>query len=511
MVLFQLLMNTFFFHFHKLRGVAALGEQVYQPVPSEIDRFKMIQEKIHQAENQEQNNLVVAEEEQQVHQPNEADEGGGGGGDLARHHPFLNHHQQQQQPPPQLQPHLYHHPHPFLSHLLQRLTGAATLHQPTFVMSHPPPPAQSMMQQQQQQQLEPPSPLPPAQHHLEQTIPPSPPSLIAASNQQQHFPVLPQFPQVSPTIHHQLAAAQPHQVGGIVGDPLEGIHSGGQQQHLQLQQSVAGSSLSSAPHLHPETYQTLMQKNLVLPGEVPPSSIDKHHLETMNSGGGGGGGDEHVGMETKGDGKFADDNNPDDEILLQIVISISISTQQKRTETTEGEGTHTVAIAITEEAAAARFWRLVAATPAAGPSPSAPTLTATTTRTSARTTTSGHTRSSRRTVRAAVSSTSSPIQMASFRCGSAVVRLVSFEFDFYFLVSISQLCFPPFPASLPIKGYRCKTHYEFGIRIDRCICNQNWCNLAPSLHRGGAGTFLYLLLPCFSLLLHWLLLNRILL
>ena len=308
MVLFQLLINTFF-DFHKLRGVAALGEQVYQPVPSEIDRFKMIQEKIHQAENQEQNNLVVEEDQ---HRPSEADEGGGG--DLARHHPFLNHHQQQQ-PPPQLQPHLYHHPHPFLSHLLQRLTGAAaTLHQPTFVMSHPPPPAsQSMMQQQQQQQLEPPSPLPPAQHHLEQSIPPSsPPSLIAASNQQQHFPVLPQFPQVSPTIHHQLAAAQPHQVGGIVGDPLEGIHSGGQQQQLQLQQSVAGSSLSSAPHLHPETYQTLMQKNLVLPGEVPPSSIDKHHLETMNSGGGGGG-DEHVGMETKGDGKLAD--NPDDDSI----------------------------------------------------------------------------------------------------------------------------------------------------------------------------------------------------
>lgn len=89
-----------------------------------------------------------------------------------------------------------------------------------------------------------------------------------------------------------------------------------------------------------------------------------------------------------------------------------------------------MAIATTE--AAARFWRLVAATPAAGPSPSAPTLTATTTRTSARTTTSGRTRSSRRTVQVAVSSTSSPIRTASFRCGSAVVRLVSFEFDFYF-------------------------------------------------------------------------------
>ncbi|KAH9407201.1 hypothetical protein TYRP_012750 [Tyrophagus putrescentiae] len=414
MVLFQLLMNAFFFfflfHFDKLRGVAALGEQVYQPVPSEIDRFKMIQEKIHQAENQEQNNLVVEEEEQLS--PSSAT-------DRCCHPSSAD----------------LCHVTPTASNVsVDDATATATAAGATFTTASS-------------------AASPGAEHSTFITT-----FTNCRFNQQQHFPVLPQFPQVSPTIHHQLAAAQPHQVGGIVGDPLEGIHSGGQQ--LQLQQSVAGSSLSSAPHLHPETYQTLMQKNLVLPGEVPPSSIDKHHLETMNSGGGGGG-DEHVGMETKGDEKDRDDRGRGD---------------QHRGNSHHGGGGGSL---LAPRRCYACSWSIAQC--ADFNCYNNPDIC-----------TNNHFRAHK-------------VQQED--CPSGCEQYV--VTDPNGLIQMwKRGCAPP---SLPIKGYRCKTHYEFGIRIDRCICNQNWCNLAPSLHRGGGGTFLYLLLPCFSLLLHWLLLNRILL
>ncbi|XP_046911334.2 uncharacterized protein LOC124492469 [Dermatophagoides farinae] len=32
------------------------------------------------------------------------------------------------------------------------------------------------------------------------------------------------------------------------------------------------------------------------------------------------------------------------------------------------------------------------------------------------------------------------------------------------------------PGSFPIVRMRCHTYYEFGVRIDRCVCNNDWCN-----------------------------------
>lgn len=41
------------------------------------------------------------------------------------------------------------------------------------------------------------------------------------------------------------------------------------------------------------------------------------------------------------------------------------------------------------------------------------------------------------------------------------------------------------PGNIPTGGYICRTEYQFGIRIDRCYCNRDWCNSAhlprPSL------------------------------
>ncbi|OTF77972.1 hypothetical protein BLA29_002510 [Euroglyphus maynei] len=37
------------------------------------------------------------------------------------------------------------------------------------------------------------------------------------------------------------------------------------------------------------------------------------------------------------------------------------------------------------------------------------------------------------------------------------------------------------PGSFPIVRMRCNTYYEFGVRIDRCVCNNDWCNASTRI------------------------------
>ncbi|XP_054169340.1 uncharacterized protein LOC128966516 [Oppia nitens] len=32
------------------------------------------------------------------------------------------------------------------------------------------------------------------------------------------------------------------------------------------------------------------------------------------------------------------------------------------------------------------------------------------------------------------------------------------------------------PGNIPVIGFNCKTEYQLGVRVDRCVCNKNWCN-----------------------------------
>lgn len=272
-----LLIISAFLH-HQL--AIADDQAVYQPVPSEIDRFKMIQEKIIQEHQQQENHHQPQEEEQQNvieeqgdhlihHRPSEADEGG----HLARHHQHYFNPQLTYNPS---QHHLHQHPHPFLSHLFQKLTGASPGHPQQQQQQHP-----FVISQPSHQQMMHENPIqngpPPAQHHYEQM---SPSQLNPPSH---HLPVLPQFPQISPTIQQQLAQQQQQLHQSILG-------GGNSDQH-----QPSSSSLATAPHLHPQTYQTLMEKNLVLPGELAPS-IDKQETAPTSH--------DETGVELKNDGRF---------------------------------------------------------------------------------------------------------------------------------------------------------------------------------------------------------------